>query len=149
METQAEQMRAVLMALPGGKLLLPNTSVAEIITYIAPERIGDKPEWFLGYIRWKGYRLPVISFSTLAHWTPIESAVGAKIAILKGLSGQARLPYFALLTQGFPRLINISPEHIADNPQHHSRYAYSMHWDGSELSVPNLDAIEDSICQAL
>jgi hypothetical protein len=37
MESHLEQMRGVLISLHGGKMLLPNTTVSEIISYIAPE----------------------------------------------------------------------------------------------------------------
>ncbi len=29
------------------KLLLPNTTVSEIISYVAPEAVKDKPDWYL------------------------------------------------------------------------------------------------------
>jgi chemosensory pili system protein ChpC len=145
METQVEQMRTVLMALPGGKLMLPNTSVSEIITYAAPEVVENGPQWLLGVIRWKGYRLPLISFSALVDWLPQESVAGAKIAILKGLSGETRLPYFAILTQGFPRLVNIDSERLIDDPEHVSDYYFSAYLDGDAVSIPNLENIEGCI----
>ena len=37
-----------------------------------------------------------------------ERERGAKVIVLKALSGNPRLPYFALLTQGFPRLTPVS-----------------------------------------
>lgn len=149
METQVEQMRTVLMALPGGKLMLPNTTVSEIITYAAPEAVEGKPEWFLGVIRWKGYRLPLISFSAMAGWSPRESVAGAKIAVLKGLSGETKLPYFAILTSGFPRLVNIASDHLIDDPEHASTYYYSAYLDGDAVSIPNLETVEATIRDAL
>ena len=149
METQVEQMRAVLMALPGGKLMLPNTTVSEIITYAAPEAVEGKPEWFLGVIRWKGYRLPLISFSAMSGWTPRESVTGAKIAVLKGLSGETKLPYFAILTSGFPRLVNIASDHLIDDPEHANQFYYSASLDGDAVSIPNLETVEATIRDAL
>ena len=149
METQVEQMRAVLMALPGGKLMLPNTTVSEIITYAAPEAVEGKPEWFLGVIHWKGYRFPLVSFSAMAGWTPRESVADAKIAVLKALSGEKRLPYFAILTSGFPRLVNIASDHLIDDPEHANEYYYTAYLDGEGVSIPNLETIESTIRDAL
>lgn len=149
METQVEQLRAVLIALPGGKLMLPNTTVSEIVTYAAPEAVEDKPDWYLGAIRWKGYRLPLVSFSAMAGWEPRESVAGAKIAILKGLSGESRLPYFALLTQGFPRLVNIASDQLIDDPEHASAYFSSAYLDNDAIAVPNLEAVERLILELL
>ena len=149
METQVEQMRAVLMALPRGKLMLPNTTVSEIMTYAAPEAVEGKPEWFLGLIHWKGYRLPLVSFSAMAGWTPRESVADAKIAVLKALSGEKRLPYFAILTSGFPRLVNIASDHLIDDPEHANEYYYSAYLDDDGVSIPNLETIEATIRDAL
>lgn len=149
METQVEQMRAVLMALPRGKLMLPNTTVSEIMTYAAPEAVEGKPEWFLGVIHWKGYCLPLVSFSAMAGWTPRESVTDAKIAVLKALSGEKRLPYFAILTSGFPRLVNIASDHLIDDPEHANEYYYSAYLDGDGVSIPNLETIESTIRDAL
>ncbi|MFM6987060.1 MAG: chemotaxis protein CheW [Arenimonas sp.] len=142
MESQVEQLRAVLIALPGGKLMLPNTTVSEIVTYAAPEAVDGKPNWYLGAIRWKGYRLPLVSFSAMAGWDQRESVAGAKVAILKGLSGETRLPYFALLTQGFPRLVNIASDQLIDDPEHASEFYSSAYLDNDAVAIPNLEAIE-------
>ena len=149
MESQVEQLRAVLIALPGGKLMLPNTTVSEIVTYAAPEAVDGKPNWYLGAIRWKGYRLPLVSFSAMAGWDPRESVAGAKVAILKGLSGETRLPYFALLTQGFPRLVNIASDQLIDDPEHTSVFFSSAYLDNDAVAVPNLEAVERLILERL
>ena len=73
MDSQSEQMRGILITVPGGKLLLPNATVSEIITFAAPESVEDKPDWYLGALRWKGYRLPLVSFSAMAGWSSGES----------------------------------------------------------------------------
>ena len=145
MDNKTEQMRGILITVPGGKLLLPNATVSEIITFASPESVENKPNWYLGALRWKGYRLPLISFSALAGWSQGESHGGSKVAILKGLSGDTKLPYFALLTQGFPRLVNINAEHLIDDPEHINALFYTAYLDNDAVTVPNLDAFEQQI----
>ena len=145
MDNQSEQMRGILITVPGGKLLLPNATVSEIITYAAPESVEGKPDWYLGALRWKGYRLPLISFSSMAGWSQGESHGGSKVAILKGLSGDAKLPYFALLTQGFPRLVNITSEHLIDDPEHTNALFFTAYLDNDAVTVPNLETFEQHI----
>jgi chemosensory pili system protein ChpC len=94
----------------GGRLLLPNANIAEIITFAEPEAVPDAPEWVLGRLRWRGWRLPLISFSRLAGLAVDEGELGAKVAVLRALGGHPRLPYFCLLTQGFPRLTTVSSD---------------------------------------
>jgi len=149
MDNKTEQMRGILITVPGGKLLLPNATVSEIITFAAPESVENKPEWYLGALRWKGYRLPLISFSNMVGWSQGESHSGSKVAILKGLSGDRKLPYFAMLTQGFPRLVNINSEHLIDDPEHTNALFYTAYLDNDAVTVPNLEAFEQQILEQL
>ena len=86
----------------------PNASVAEVITYSEPEVLANAPPWLLGRVRWRGWRLPLLSFSRLAGWSEEDGQMGAKVAVLKALGGNPKLPFFAVLSQGFPRLVTVS-----------------------------------------
>lgn len=106
-------IRGVLIAVGGGRLLLPNANVAEVISYSEPERIEGAPDWLLGAARWRGWRLPVLSFPQLVGWPADTAQLGAKVAVLKALGGNPRLPYFAVVSQGFPRLVSVGRERLA------------------------------------
>lgn len=147
MESHSEQMRGVLISLQGGKMLLPNTTVSEIISYITPESVADKPVWYLGAIRWKGYRLPLVAPSVMFEWQPAVEIKGAKIAILKALSGESKMPYFAIVTQGFPRLVNISSDSLLDDAEHNGELYFSVYLNDEAVTVPNLENIEQQIRQ--
>jgi len=97
-----------------GRMLLPNASVAEVITFSDPEPVDNAPDWMLGRIRWRGWRLPLVSFSRLAGWSQEGGQIGAKVVVLKALGGNPRLPYFAVLSQGFPRLVTVSHTGLAE-----------------------------------
>ena len=45
-------IRGVLISVTGSRLLLPNASVAEVITYSEPEVLDNAPPWLLGRVRW-------------------------------------------------------------------------------------------------
>lgn len=108
MNAQQRDIRGVLISVTGGRLLLPNASVAEVITYSDPEVVANAPEWLLGRVRWRGWRLPLLSFSRLAGWSSEDGQMGAKVAVLKALGSNPKLPFFAVLSQGFPRLVTVS-----------------------------------------
>jgi chemosensory pili system protein ChpC len=110
MSIERKDIRGVTITVTGGRLLLPNANIAEIITFAEPEAVPDAPEWVLGRLRWRGWRLPLISFSRLAGLAVDEGELGAKVAVLRALGGHPRLPYFCLLTQGFPRLTTVSSD---------------------------------------
>jgi chemosensory pili system protein ChpC len=110
MSIERKDIRGVTITVTGGRLLLPNANIAEIITFAEPEAVPDAPEWVLGRLRWRGWRLPLVSFSRLAGLAVDEGELGAKVAVLRALGGHPRLPYFCLLTQGFPRLTTVSSD---------------------------------------
>jgi chemosensory pili system protein ChpC len=110
MSNDRKDIRGVTITVTGGKLMLPNANIAEIITFAEPEPVPGAPDWLLGRLRWRGWRLPLVSFSRLAGLARQEGELGAKVAVLRALGGHPRLPYFCLLTQGFPRLTTVSSD---------------------------------------
>jgi chemosensory pili system protein ChpC len=107
-------IRGVLINVAAGRMLLPNANVAEIITFSDPEPVANAPEWLLGRIRWRGWRLPLMSFSKFAGWSQDIGALGTKVAVLKALGNNPKLPYFAVLSSGFPRLVTVSTTNLQE-----------------------------------
>ena len=110
MSTPSQDIRGVLIQVAGARLLLPNATIAEVLSYAEPDAIGNAPDWLLGRIRWRGWQLPLVSFARLSGIADEQGGLGSKVVVLKALGGDARQPYFALLTQGFPRLVTVSHE---------------------------------------
>lgn len=104
------EIRSVMLPVTGGRVLVPSTTMAEVITFAHPAPVADAPAWLLGRLAWRGWGLPVLAFSVLAGITRREATENTRVAILKALSGHARLPYFGVLSQGFPRLTLISED---------------------------------------
>jgi chemosensory pili system protein ChpC len=109
MSTHASnEIRGVLIQVEGARLLLPNATIAEVLSFADPEPIDGAPRWLLGRIRWRGWQLPLVSFSRLAGLADEAGGLGSKVVVLKALGGDAMLPHVALLTQGFPRLVTVA-----------------------------------------
>lgn len=105
-------IRGVLIQIAGAQLLLPNAATVEVLSYADPEPLENAPDWLLGQIRWRGWRLPLVSFARIAGTHTEGAAVGTKVIVLKALGGDPKLPYFALVAQGFPRLVTITRENL-------------------------------------
>lgn len=115
MANASNDIRGVLIQVAGARLLLPNATIAEVMSYAEPEMVHNAPEWLLGRIRWRGWRLPLIAFARMAGIAEEAATLGNKVLVLKALGGDPKMPYFALLTQGFPRLVTVArDELIAD-----------------------------------
>jgi chemosensory pili system protein ChpC len=96
--------------------------------------------------------LPVLAFSALAGTAVEESTENARVAILKALSGHARLPYFGVLTQGFPRLTLIDedvllPDENAGALPVGVREQVLVH--DEPAWIPDLAAVENRVVEAL
>lgn len=149
MEMQ-DDIRGVLIQVQGARLLLPNATISEVLSYAAPEPIQDAPSWLLGRLRWRGWQLPLVSFARLAELADEEGGLGSKVIVLKAFGGNAKAPYFALLTQGFPRLVNVTRDRLVveegDLPD--ATQARVLLNDEPAL-VPDLACIETAIVGAL
>jgi len=112
--TPGNDIRGVLIQVAGARLLLPNATIAEVLSFAAPEAISGAPEWLLGRIRWRGWQVPLVAFARLAGLAREEGGLGTKVIVLKALGGDAKVPYFAVLTQGFPRLVTVSRDALLE-----------------------------------
>lgn len=149
--TQQNDIRGVLIAVAGGRLLLPNATIAEVLSFAPPDAIEGAPEWLLGRIRWRGWQLPLIAFSRMAGLAAEQGGLGSKVVVLKSLGGDSKAPYFAVLTQGFPRLVTVSHDRLLHEPDEHLPLGvHARVWlNEDEAYIPNLEAIEVLIGNAL
>ncbi len=109
MSDSAPIIRGVLIQVAGAKLLLPNATIAEVLSYADPDPVPEAPDWLLGRIRWRGWQLPLVAFSRFTGIANDEQGgLGSKVIVLKALGGDGKRPFFAVLTQGFPRLVTVT-----------------------------------------
>jgi len=146
------EVRGVMIPVTHGRVLLPNATVAEVITYSNPEPIAGAPGWLLGRQSWRGWRVPLVSFSVLAGLSDREGTDNARVAILKALEGHPKMPFLGLLTQGFPRLTTISPDILIpsgdDQPVPAGVREQVMVRDDLAF-IPDLADVEDMVQEAL
>lgn len=148
----SREIRGVMIPVTNGRLLLPNATVAEVITYSTPEKIPNAPEWLLGHQSWRGWRLPLFSFSILSGLAREEGYLGARVAVLKALGGHAKMPFVALLAQGFPRLTTITPDLLIPTGDEHRQppgVKSQVLVRDDQAVIPDLNQIEAMMVDAL
>lgn len=146
------EIRGVMVPVTDGRVLLPNATVAEVISYTRPEQIANAPAWLLGRLSWRGWRLPLFSFPMLIGRLDDESRSNARVAVLKALGGNSAMPFIALLAQGFPRLTTITQDSLiptSDEQQHAEGIRAGVLVRDDRAIIPDLDAIEGMIERAL
>ena len=145
-------IRGVLIQVTDARLLLPNATIAEVLSFASPDAMENAPDWMLGKIRWRGWQLPLVSFSRFAGIAEEDGGLGSKVVVLKNLGGDAKRPFFALLTQGFPRLVTVTEGVLAteaDGTGLPAGVLARVRLNEDDAVVPDLAALEDSIGDAL
>ena len=145
-------IRGVLIQVTDARLLLPNATIAEVLSFASPDAMENAPDWMLGKIRWRGWQLPLVSFSRFAGIAEEDGGLGSKVVVLKNLGGDAKRPFFALLTQGFPRLVTVTDAALvqeADVDQLPDGVLSRVRLNEDDALVPDLVAIEEQLGKAL
>lgn len=155
-DTPAAQsdIRGVLIQIAGGKLLLPNATIAEVLSYADPEPVdGDVPQWLLGRMRWRGWHVPLIAFGTLSGLADERGGLGSKVLVLKALGGTSKTPYVAVLTQGFPRLVTVSAGGLVSEDDGAEAMPCAVRarvrLNEDHALLPDLEAVEAMVAEAL
>lgn len=153
MSDSAPIIRGVLIQVADARLLLPNATIAEVLSYADPDPVADAPDWLLGRIRWRGWQLPLVAFSRFAGIAADEQGgLGSKVIVLKALGGDQKRPFFALLTQGFPRLVTVTEAALGtedDGVGLPDGVQARVRLNEDEALLPDLAALEERLHEAL
>jgi len=150
MSQAAKQIASQILYLHGEQVILPNTAVAEIIPYIVPDALSDAigknaPDWLLGIIAWRGITVPLISIETIFGSRYEQQSKRSSIAIINAVGEAAGVPYFAMVTQGIPRLLQVSAttlSSIDETGDENKAIACHVVFDGDVAIIPDMDEIE-------
>ena len=151
-EAQAKLMvRSQLIPLDGMRLVLPNTAIAEVISFQNPEPVADSPDWLLGTINWRGVEIPVIAFETACAEVKVSPSKSSRITVLNALSENAGIHFYGIMAQGIPRLISLDESIIHDASDIEGQpQAYVLRHtiiDGQQVIIPDQNAIEHELNQ--
>ena len=153
MSVTSQDIRGVLIQVAGGRLLLPNATIAEVLSYADPEPVAGAPDWLLGRIRWRGWQLPLVAFARLSGIAEEHGGLGSKVIVLKALGGDPKAPYFAILTQGFPRLVTVARDTVVTDPSSDDALPEGVQarvlLNEDEALLPDLEHVEVLVGQAL
>ncbi len=131
------------------RILLPQSTVAEIIPYEPLQRVEDTPDWFLGLLGWRGVQVPVTSFEMLtverASFS-LASVSSAGLVVIRGLNDQDDLPYHAMVAQTTPRLVELTAETLFETGETPEKTETArVRFEDDILSIPDLDYVEAAL----
>jgi len=144
---QLDIVHCLFIPLRDELLLLPNSNVAEVVSYETPIPFSDAPPWLLGKVSWRERLIPVISFGVISGKNK-KSTISKKsrIIVLNTLNGNAELPYIGIIAQGIPHLESLNENKIKDveDQLDDSRHSILRHVivNDKQAMIPDVDDIE-------
>ncbi|WGL15107.1 chemotaxis protein CheW [Microbulbifer bruguierae] len=108
-----QEVSSLLLPLADGQLLVPVETLSEIIALQSPVTAFDAPDWYMGELHWRELRLPLMSFEVMRGNPMPTLRSNCRIAVLSTGQAEGDLPFFALVLQGTPRLVRVTPEELA------------------------------------
>ena len=145
-----DKVRSLWIPLRDMNLLLPNVAVAEIGSYRAPEVQADMPEWFLGMVKWREQRIPVISLEAVCGLSVPSNPVFSRLMIVNSVSPDSAVKYYAIVTAGLPGLIQFGDETADEVVEYEGDSLKCVVRIGSEEAViPDLEYLQHLLEQQL
>lgn len=148
---KSPEIRCLLIPTDGENMLLPITTMAEMVDISLLQVMEDTPPWLLGQVEWESRQVPVFAFSALINAKDLEPLSSrSKIMIIKSLSESARMPYLGLLLNGVPKPIEVQENALVDKgDEKKSLGVYRRVTIGEqEAIVPDLDRLTHLVTHA-
>jgi chemosensory pili system protein ChpC len=148
---KAPQIHCMLIPTDQETLLLPTSTMAEVIDYTAPEPMNEAPPWLLGQVEWESRQVPIFSFSALINGTDAgKISSKSKIMILKSLSDSARVPYLGLLLGDLPQPVIVKEiKLVATGDEKKALGVFSrITIDETKAIIPDLDRLTHLVTHA-
>jgi len=148
MNEQEIKVRSQLIPLHNQRLVLPNTAIAEVISYHKPQPLDDAPPWLGGFIGWRGLRIPLIYIETATSDQQPQIHRRNRVIVLNALGGSNKLPFYGILAQGIPRLMHLDSSTILDAPNAdkvHQFFIRQVLVEGHPAVIPDQKALETAL----
>lgn len=145
---QTDGISCLLLPLKDKQLLLPNVSVAEIVPFSHLLTTASSAKWILGQVSWRGVSVPVVCYELINNKPAPAPNTDARFAIINSTTGNPKLPFYAVLIQGIPRLVRVNKEDLQQvEAMHNAEYdacAVNIEQTGAAM-IPDLDKLEAAL----
>ncbi|MCB1864291.1 MAG: chemotaxis protein CheW [Chromatiales bacterium] len=147
---EQNDVRSLVITVGELRLVLPNTSVAEVIS-LAPIAVqSDVPPWHLGRMSWRGQSVPVVALEAIDGGTPApDFGPRTRIVVCHALAGeQVADRYVGLRASAMPRLVVVNRENSAAAPTGDRPFVLAgMSLYGESALIPDITALASEIAR--
>lgn len=151
MSDDADPVRSLLIPVAGEDILLPGAMVAEVTGYAEPETAEHEGGALLGTAVWRGQRLPLVALEGLGDEGQRDPGARARLVVLKGVSNHPELPYFGIVADDIPRLLNIQEQTIEslDHDDLPPGMLDCVLANGEPAYIPDVEGLEERVYRAV
>jgi len=142
----AQFVHCMLIPLSQHYLLLPNSSISEVIPKTGISAETDSQSW-LDFIEWQQQRIPVVHLEQLLKDEPTPLSSTNKLCIINGINSDAGISSYAIPCTGSPQLITLNQAALRlTHDDNNSPYLHCQIKISNKVAlIPNLDALEQAI----
>lgn len=142
---------SMLIPLKQHYLLLPNTTIAEVIPMPRYTPAENKPDFWVGDYAWHEQNIAIIDLESLVEKAPSLLESASKLCVIHSINADNTITAYAVPCHGAPQLIHLNEsalklvEQNEESPFLHCRTQIA----NKIAYIPNLDELELTICQAI
>lgn len=146
-EIKAQFVHCMLIPLSQHYLLLPNSSISQVIPKAGIRSDSDRQSW-LDFMDWQQQRIPVVHLEQLLNDEPTQDSSN-KLCIINGINTEAEVASYAIPCSGSPQLITLNQAALRlTHDDNSSPYLHCQIKISNKVAlIPNLDALEHAIRQ--
>jgi chemosensory pili system protein ChpC len=136
-------LRCLLMPLKDYNLIVPHSSVDEILPFAVVE--DDEEEGFIiGRLLWRRESIPLVSFEVLNKEEKPEIRRRTRAAVMHVNSTDTGVHNFAIILSGMPKMLVISESDLMEMDEERLPHCTSRKVDINKTIayIPDLDALE-------
>lgn len=115
MARDSRELYCILLPFGSGKLLLPRSIVEEVRGLAEPTPVPGAPPWLLGCVRWRGQSIPLVAIEPLLGAEIPATSRRARMVIVRAPEGALETAAMAILAQGFPYILRVTPELVSSS----------------------------------
>ncbi|WP_438970599.1 chemotaxis protein CheW [Methylophaga sp.] len=146
-QNSAQFVHCMLIPLQQHYLLLPNSTIAEVVPRTGIDIDTPSPENWLGYLNWREQSLPIIHLEDLLKAGTDAESSGKKLCIINSINTTTEIEFYAIPCTGSPQLITLNQAALQlTHDDNNSPYLHCQIKIGNKVAlIPNLDQIEIAI----
>ncbi|MBT3504338.1 MAG: chemotaxis protein CheW [Piscirickettsiaceae bacterium] len=149
-ELSTDFIPCMLLPLQQHYLLLPNTTIAEVIPMPRITLADDKPSYYRGQYQWASHKITILDLENLVENEEGHSDEANKLCIIYSINSDTKLQAYALPCHGAPQLIHLNETalKLVDDDEKTSEFLHCRTHIGNKIAyIPNLDKLEELVLE--